>query len=296
MKKIVLIANKSWEVEPLLNAMLNKQFRPPGYPLPDPIYFPREQQPVNLPRAIYKIASDVVEIWCLQDLMNPDPKISSSSSAEKMRVLPQIFKNGDATLVVAFGTAGFTGLDSYNGSVVIGTNVFIHNPYHGKPNPASDWDDPRLEKVIPSSVTSDVFIPSPKGNIINTDFRLNTESRFIYPPNNPALRPMVIAASNYTAVGTVNVTNYDNYTWADPESLAALKATGERVPVGSVETTHGLIRLQSEAPFIFISGITDRLGYFNMEVSSNGTAQNFAAAFNGGVVAAWLIPRLLQFT
>jgi hypothetical protein len=34
----------------------------------------------------------------------------------------------------------------------------------------------------------------------------------------------------------------------------------------SLETTHGLIRAQSNAPFMFVSGITDRVGSFHDEV------------------------------
>ena len=37
--------------------------------------------------------------------------------------------------------------------------------------------------------------------------------------------------------------------------------------MGSVETTHGIIRLHAEdKPFLFISSIVDRVGYFDTEV------------------------------
>ena len=116
---------------------------------------------------------------------------------------------------------------------------------------------------------------------------------------NPARKQILVAASNYTAVGVVNITNYDDYAWADEEALRAFrdacKEHRERPPIGSVETTHGVIRLQSETPFIFISGITDRIGHFNMEVGPRPYAQNFVAAHNAGVVAAWLIPRIVSY-
>jgi hypothetical protein len=104
-----------------------------------------------------------------------------------------------------------------------------------------------------------------------------------------------VAAANYAAIGDVNVTNYDDYAWADPAALKAFKRHDDTDPVGSLETTHGLIRLQSEAPFLFISGITNRVGYFNMEVAPRAYAQNFVCAHNAGVVATWLLPRLATY-
>lgn len=58
-------------------------------------------------------------------------------------------------------------------------------------------------------------------------------------------------------------------------------------PIASIETTHGRIRLQSEAPFVFLS---DRLGQFNEEATiQNPYRQNFVAAHSVGIVAAWSI-------
>jgi hypothetical protein len=91
----------------------------------------------------------------------------------------------------------------------------------------------------------------------------------------------------------VNVTNYDDYAWADREAVEAMRRVDSRNPVGSVETTHGLIRLQSSAPSLFISAITDREGRFNAEVGSRAYAQNFACAHNAGVTLAWLLPLLI---
>jgi hypothetical protein len=115
------------------------------------------------------------------------------------------------------------------------------------------------------------------------------------PPMWPAAERTLIAAANYTAVGVVNVTNYDDYAWADAAALNAFRAADARSPVGSVETTHGLIRLQSEAPFLYLSAITDREGRFNIEVGARTYAQNFACAHNAGVALAWLLPSLAKF-
>jgi hypothetical protein len=108
----------------------------------------------------------------------------------------------------------------------------------------------------------------------------------------------VLSAYNGTALGTVNVTNYDEYVWADLETVAAFEAANTRGALGSVETTHGLIRLAAEDAlkakprFAFVSGICDRVGYFNAEVNPREYAQNFAASHNMGVVVAWMLSKI----
>ena len=65
------------------------------------------------------------------------------------------------------------------------------------------------------------------------------------------------------ALGTINVTNYDDYTWADAAGVAAFEATFPHSPIGSVETTHALIRSRTASPFVWLSGIANRVGRFN---------------------------------
>jgi len=50
----------------------------------------------------------------------------------------------------------------------------------------------------------------------------------------------------------------------------------------------------SEATFVFISGITNRLGYLYEEQVPRSVAQNFAAAHNAGIAIAWLLPLIAQ--
>jgi hypothetical protein len=58
-----------------------------------------------------------------------------------------------------------------------------------------------------------------------------------------------------------------------------------------METTHGIIReLSDPAPFLFVSGITDTVPYFDMQVTPRLYPQNFVAAHNAGVALAWLLP------
>jgi hypothetical protein len=54
------------------------------------------------------------------------------------------------------------------------------------------------------------------------------------------------------------------YPITDAAALTAALAAGAS-PLTSFESTHGVIRLAADAPFIFISGIANRLGHFGDE-------------------------------
>ena len=98
----------------------------------------------------------------------------------------------------------------------------------------------------------------------------------------------------YVSLSNVNVTNYSDYAWADPEALRALGCAEPKQSVGSVETTHGVIRLVVPSQqFLFFSGIANRLGYFNSETALRSYAQNFVASHNAAVVLAWAMPALM---
>ena len=79
---------------------------------------------------------------------------------------------------------------------------------------------------------------------------------------------------------------------------AAIRAIGRNTKsfeVGGVETTHGLIRTFSpkDAPFIYVTAITNRLGCFPMELLSRA-AQHVAVVNNAGVVTAYLVDWILK--
>lgn len=113
-------------------------------------------------------------------------------------------------------------------------------------------------------------------------------------PLNPAKPPILIPSASYVALSNVNVTNFNDYVWADPEAMDACKAAAPKQSVGSVETTHGVVRLVVPSQqFIFVSGIANRLGYINMEVAPRSYAQNFAASHNAAIALAWSIPALM---
>ena len=311
-KRVLIIANKNWEATALMNVLLETKACPEKFPWPVRLnhpLLPQSDWNNPQPRAVFHfqgasqgISQEFrVEIWCIQDAM--DPSASPSSTKEKMRVLLKLFgghgdKGTAADLVVAFGTAGFPGELSYNGCVVVGASVFIHDPF-GEGEKGNDiyWHSEKTNRVLlPTPLSASLF--DPRHNLFDEPIRSQVEARLIVPPMNPASQQRLIAASSYTAVGVVNITNYDDYIWADEKALRAFETTFEvaegKAQIGSLETTHGIIRLQSEAPFIFVSGITDRIGHFNVDMGTRPYAQSFTCAHNAGVATAWLIPELVK--
>ena len=88
-----------------------------------------------------------VSVWCLQDLVNPS--VNGSLTSEKARVPPALFEYaGSPRLVIAFGTAADPQKASRNGTTAIGSSVFIHNPYAGKPQPPEQWEPPHPDAVV----------------------------------------------------------------------------------------------------------------------------------------------------
>jgi hypothetical protein len=312
-ERILVIANKTWEAAPLIHALFSQRTRPDSV---HPIERAYDPDISALPpgevraRAELTVEGAIVQVYCIEDCMHPDA--GSSNTAEKMRVLPRIFD--DSTLqfgaapdaLVAFGTAGIPAPVAFNGCVTVGTRTFVHDPYTGFP-PAERriphtggriesepmWTDPRCDSVRESSVDGAWFRKVPDA------VRFEAEARFVRPPIRGGDPLTVLAGTGFAAVSTVNVTNYDDYVWADPASLAAFRSHA-RLEVGSQETTHGLIRLACEPAmgekpnFFFVSGLTDSAGLFDMDVTPRAYAQNFAAAHNAGIALAWLLPEIAR--
>jgi hypothetical protein len=297
MSRILLIANKNWEVEPILNAILNATIRDPKLPLPDKLNYPWTFAPGSAqPRAVWSsLIKGSIELWCVQDIM--DPKWNSSSSQGKHEDLPKIlqYSQDQVALVLALGTASSPTEDNINGCVVMGSNVFIHNYHPNGTNPESVWDDPaHFEKLVTSTVPDEAF--SLAGATLQA-----AQKSLLRPFLHSSEKIKVLVNKNYVALGSVNITNYAEYSLADPAAMEAFKKAGIFAPAGSVETTHGVIRLMCDAPFMFMSGITDRFQHFNDDVDgtdSDGnvktTAQNYSAAFNIGVALSNVLMTIVK--
>ncbi|WP_292941380.1 hypothetical protein [Mucilaginibacter sp. 44-25] len=246
------------------------------------------------PRAIWNFGTDAtVELWCVQDVV--DPKWNSSSSQGKHEDLKQIlaFSSLQPSLIIALGTAGYGTADNHIGCVVIGTNVFIHNFHPDHTNPLSDWDEPAVfGKLLPSALPASFF------DLFN-GIKTAIETGFLKPFLNPAPTIELLADTVNTALSVVNVTNYQEYDQSDKAGMDAVTGISPAPPVVSVETTHGIIRLLADCPFVFMSGITDRFLHFKDDVNGKDAqgnvkteAQNYTAAFNIGVVVGNLLPLL----
>jgi hypothetical protein len=320
--RVLVVVNKWWECDPVMNVLLHDLARPhykksrPADPVPFgaldlpwpcDLRHPRQRPPIvpespagfpepskeASPRAVFEMTNVDAEIWCISDFLEhlPDKAKYQSSSSQKATRLPKIVARGKPSLVMAVGTAGHPGEKSLNGCVLVGTNVFMHDCHPagvGTTNQDSDWHSGPFDTIIQSTLTEAAF-----ATITGARYRANP--RLIVSPGEPAAERRVIADYDLVALGALNVTNYLEYDTTDQATLDAYIAhttAHAPQPKGSLETTHGLIRVQSDAPFLFVSGITDRVGYFADEVSVHEYAQNFVAAHNAGIAVAWMLPQI----
>lgn len=307
-KRIMVIANKHWEADPLVNALISDRVVPlellGSVEVVNHPFFLGNRDAPNKRRARPRVEIELapfeaedrtvkgrLEVWCIQDLMNPN--VSSSSTLEKAKVLPLAFAytKRRPDFVIAFGTAAGPPGIPMNGSVVIGSSAFIHDPFADSENPGF-WKPPRADELI-------VCEPLPRKvfDVIGDSVRCRAERRFLRPPLQPSEPGIIVAGDSHIGLSNVNITSYDDYAWADPELLERFLAVDNgRSRVGSVETTHGVIREEAgdDTPFLFTSGIANAVGRFDYEVAPRVYAQDFVAAHNAGATVAWFIPELLR--
>jgi hypothetical protein len=133
------------------------------------------------------------------------------------------------------------------------------------------------------------------------------EMKFVRPPerdHRTSDRPVLLFGKDWVSVTTLNLARAEDLARAEEEALAKAKHVSatrrtlhEGSPptpfaVASLDTCHGLVRSYCGAgPFVFISGLTDRP--YTPISTRKREAQNYGAAFNAGVVAAYLIERVL---
>jgi hypothetical protein len=321
--RIITIVNKYWECDPVCWVLTSKYINDNGQCNIDldvantqklityPSYGPVKPETANqtVPRIVYETDSRIIEIWCISDLLSNSPADEQSSSEEKMNLLPIIFEFNykavkyDIELVIAVGTASagpslsinpVLGTDNINGSVVIGSNVFMHNGWDESSK--SNFQCDCWSKILPSGSTD--FI-----NELQSEDLSLYEPLLLCPPTNPSpLKQHFYINEKYIALGDVNVTDYTKYTEKDLE-------TGEdffahylgNVDGLSLETTHCLIYLAAKnylngtnPPFVFISGVVDRYTKFSTDVSPKIYAQNVSGAHNAGVAVAYVVSKLMK--
>lgn len=297
-KRVVLIANKWWEADPLCWVLFHDKARPNGffdfevqnYPTqraPRQPNEPRPQDPVPTPRFTFKCMDATVEVWCLEELMNPAENLSSA--LEKARVLPAAIEYGPTpNLVIAFGTAGSRPGIHINGCVVVGRRVYIHDAFEAKVDRIGMWTPLKADMVVESGL--------PVGAIqgISSESKHAAEARFLSPPVAPANPLRMMVGNGFISVGHVNTINYDDYAWSPVHAVDSFNDNASKSgEVGCIESTHGIIRLISDAPFLYVSGIAAHVGMFNFHVTPRVYAQNTVAAHNAGIATAWLLPDVI---
>jgi hypothetical protein len=326
-KKVLVVVNKYWECDPVCSVLTSKYindqpnhdpcnidlkftstFKNSTYPSYGPVKPPAAEQTV--PRMIFETESRIIEIWCISDLLSNSPANQQSSSEEKMKLLPIIFnylndgQKLDVELVVAVGTASSGpsaainptfNTDNINGSVVIGSKVFLYNGWDIKSK--SNFQCSNCWGEIFSSGTNEFWQTLQK-----MDFSPYEKLLLCSPTNPSPLKQHVYVNENYIGLGDVNVTDYTKYAQKDLEAGQKFFAKYPRNVDGvSLETTHCLIYLTArnfnkgqDPPFLFVSGIVDRYTKYNDDVKPKAYAQNTSGAHNAGIAVACIISQLVE--
>jgi hypothetical protein len=172
-----------------------------------------------------------------------------------------------------------------NGRVAVGQNVFIHDPNTARRT---------LRALGAGEIT---WIASCRGcwkrnslrRSLDTAFVTGTVERMLSAARKPAAELGLQISGTAVAVGSINIAPHSDYAAIDRASIKLAEQAGAKL-VTSVETTHGVIRAQAEAPFLFVSGIANRVGHFPDE-NNGGYAQNFAAAHNAAIAVTFLLAK-----
>ena len=97
----------------------------------------------------------------------------------------------------------------------------------------------------------------------------------------------MMVGNGFISIGHVNTINYDDYAWSPLRAVESFNDNAsESGEIGSIESTHGLIRLISELPFLYVSGIAATVGLFNVQVAPRVYTQNTVAAHNAAIAVA----------
>lgn len=294
-RRVCVVVNKWWEADPVMAVLANSDVRPASLGWPTFLNYPHMNTvPSAKPRVVLdQMKSIHVDVWCISDLLAryPQQPAYQSSSERKMELLPLIFADRDYDLVIAAGTAAhFPPEDNRNGSVYVGTKLFLHNDHPGGSNPDSNWTFDRFDEKLSSTVDPGLFSSV-------TDFG-DALDVYLLPEKVNSGLPLTVE-SNYHMVNIngINVTDYTEYEEKDNESLAAYADRYDDRHNDVLETTLGLVSVAAglETPFFYVAGIVDRVGCFGKDVPHPPYAQNHVGSHNIGVVVVNILGRLERF-
>jgi hypothetical protein len=129
--------------------------------------------------------------------------------------------------------------------VAVGQNVFIHDPNTARRT---------LRALGAGEIT---WIASCRGcwkrnslrRSLDTAFVTGTVERMLSAARKPAAELGLQISGTAVAVGSINIAPHSDYAAIDRASIKLAEQAGAKL-VTSVETTHGVIRAQAEAPFL----------------------------------------------
>ena len=290
---IVLVANKWWEAVALVAVLehardIKRDLS--ASPLPFDIISrraPKDRGPE--PRLRLRVAESIVTVLCIEDHIPPGA--DSSATVEKLRALKSQADLGavDTALVIAFGTAASPTANSA-GNVVVGSRVFLHD--------ACSSHDENVAR-FPSGVGEVIDSKFDPANIAPAEMSAayeESQRRFLISPVGGSLVPKVIASPDYVSVGVINVLRSEDYRVFDSLAVDHFELRkGPEQSVQSVDTTHGVVRLCVDRPFLYVFGISNQVGKFAEEVMPKRYSQTFTASHNAAVCVAWMLPKLCEY-
>jgi hypothetical protein len=303
--RIVVVANTYYEGDGLMTVLCNRWARNPKLGVPADMAWPRPVADVNAippvqvdPRPRCRITASAqtgsatasVEIWCLDDLMDKKPNHGfSNNKADAMAAIKNYAPSGQVLGapdgVVAFGTAAFPDIVTYDGCATVGGTIYVRDAQMDATGEHGTWSWDGFDQLIPSK-TPELFF---KSVLADPQLILTINSEMLTVPVNPASKARLIFAADVVAVSSVNIPHDATYAAVDQKTVAAAQQKGA-TNITSVETTHGVIRAQwRDTPFIYVTAIPNRIGHFPDEASAN-YPQEFASVHNAGIALNHLMP------
>lgn len=303
--RIVIVANTYYEGDGLMAVLCNRWARNPKLGVPGDMIWPRPvadikaTPPVQVdPRPRCRIVTQpqtgdttaLVEVWCLDDLMDKNINHGFSDNKEKaMDAIKNYAPSGQVLDppdgVVAFGTAAFPDIVPYDGCATVGSAIYVRDAQKDGPGEHSNWSWKDFDKLIPGK-TPDTFF---KSVLADAPALLKINSEMLTVPINPAQKARLIIAADGVAVSSVNIPHDTPYALVDQKTVTAAQQAGA-TNVTSVETTHGVIRAQWDTkPFIYVTAIPNRITHFPDEAQGN-YAQEFASVHNAGIALNHIMP------
>lgn len=291
--RVVVVANKYHEADGLMAAVGNQMTRNPNLSIPYNVVWPRPFPPnitvSQKPRCLINVytsdtvPSAIMEIWCIDDLA--DTKGDSGAKVSAMDLITN-YTSQKPDGVVAFGTAGYPGLASNDGCATIGGTIFIHDASNDASGAHGSWSWPdNMGVLVPSKTPASFF-----SSVAADQKTLNAISlEMLTPQNNPASTLQLLIAADAVGISSVNIPSGAAYCGIDTNAIAQAQAKGA-TNITSVETTHGVIRsVWSDAPFIYVTAIPNRVCHFPDEAQNN-YAQEFSSSHNAGVALKHVMP------